>query len=428
MNINYSLCGNNFSDLLIDKQKLIHEAPPLTRLPHQYTHWEKTAEILPKVISQIFDKKPVNKEINYFYARRLLEEMPLYEVNNLKTENEKRRAILLLGIFAHAWVWLPYVSGISDKPGHFIPQQISVPLCQLAKSLHRPPVLTNSDLFDYNWKLTVSSGEMDLHNLDILNGFVENDAEKYFYLTFLVMAFQGNTTVEAILKIQNYLKNTNFIGETLLLELERQLDVITESLEKIRKTFSQVFSNINKEDWFNKVRWFSVGWNNKDMFPSGVVYKGVEAYNNQGQFFYGPSGFQYPVFQCVDAFLEIQHEAHDNQLNSRLYMPSDQVQIINAIENGPKIRTFLTKFTVGNKKFTIDSNNSNCRSVVQAYNNCLRKVKAIRCLHFGVVSKYLTKMILQDLDNKIILTTGGEQDNHEDLLKGIINHHNIQIT
>ena len=431
MRINCGSCIDNqdiINDLLINKRGFITEKDPITQLSHHYVHWENTAGILPEVISQVFDNNSFNKKLNYFYARRLLEEMPKYEVDNLRTENERRRAILLLGIFAHAWVWLPYVSGVSDKPEHFIPEQISVPLYQLTKSFNRPPVLTNSDLFDYNWTPKNSGEEMNIHNLDILNGFVKNDAEKYFYLTYFIMNLKGSPAIQAMLKLQNTLENTIFISESLLTEMQIYLDIITQSLEEIRKALSQVFSNINKEDWFNKVRCFSVGWNNKDMFPNGVIYEGVKDYNNQGQFFYGPSGFQYPVFHCVDAFLDIQHQAYIQQVNSRLYMPYSQVTIINSIENKPKIRTLLTEQKIGNKKVFIDTNSAKYKDVIEAYNNCIRKVKNIRSLHFGVVSKYLTKMLVEELDKKLILTTGGQQDNHEHLLKGIIDDHNIQIT
>ena len=411
---------------LMTKRGFLQEEDPLKRLPEQYIRWENTAETLPKLISQILDKKAPNKEGNYFYARQLLQEMPKYEVNNLTTENERRRAILLLGIFAHTWVWLPYVSGMSDKPEQFIPKQISVPLFQLSEIFARPPVLTNSDLFDYNWQQKISSGEIDIHNIDILNGFVENDAEKYFYLTFLMMTLKGAPAIEAMVKIQKILEGISFINNLVLGELKTNLEVIVKSLEEVKKILAQVFSTINKEDWFNTVRWFSVGWNNKNMFPNGVIYEGVELYNNQGQSFFGPSGFQYPIFQCVDAFLDIRHEAYINQVNSRLYMPSNQVQIISYIENSPKVRTFLTEHRIGKKTFPVDAN-SNYESLIASYNNCIRQVKNIRSLHFGVAAKYLTKM-MKDIEDKIILTTGGEQDEHEHLLKEIINHHNIQIS
>ncbi len=413
-------------EVLTTKQNLVCKENPLERLPQEYICWENTADRLPELISQILDEKSLSKVSNYFQAKKLLENLPKYEINNLKLEREKHRAILLLGIFAHTWVWLPYVSGMSDRPEYFIPEQISVPLYQLSEIFARPPILTNSDLFDYNWKQNNLNEEVSIDNLGILNGFLKNDAEKYFYLIYFLMTWHGEPAIQAMLKIQKNLKELSCVDEALLLELKENLDIIVESLELIRKNLSQVFSKINKEQWFNQVRCFSVGWNNQDMFPNGVVYKGVEAYNEQGQFFYGPSGFQYSVFQCVDAFLDIKHEAYTNQTDARLYMPSNQVKIINAIENSPKIRTLLTEFRVGNENLFIDINSRSYQSIIASYNNCIRQLKNIRGLHFGVVSKYLTKMILQELEDKIILTTGGHQNNHEHLLRGIINHHTTQ--
>jgi len=420
--------SNNFKlldEVVITKQSLLPKENPLERLPHHYIHWENTADILPKLISQILDQKSCNKVDRYLDARKLLENLPKYELNNLKTEKEKRRAILLLGVFTHAWVWLPYVSGMADRPEYFVPEQIAVPLYQLCEIFSRPPILTNSDLFDYNWKQNTLNEDISIDNLDILNGFLENDAEKYFYLIYFLMTWKGGLAVQAILNIQKSLAEISCIDEVFLVKTAENLDNISKSLEEVRKNLAQVFSKINKEEWFNKIKYFSLGWNNKDMFPNGVVYKGVKAYKEQGKFFYGPSGFQYSVFQCLDAFLDIKHEAYTNQVDARLYMPSNQVNIIKAIENSPKLRTLLTEFRVGDAKFTIDVNSQTYQSAVASYNNCVRQIKNIRCLHFGIVSKYITKMILQELEDKIILTTGG-QHSHENFLREIINHPNTQ--
>jgi len=420
--------GNNLNlldEVLTTKQSLLPKENPLERLPHHYIHWENTADILPKLISQILEQKSCNKVSKYLDARKLLENLPKYEINNLKTEKEKRRAILLLGVFTHAWVWLPYVSGMADRPEYFIPEQIAVPFYQLCEIFARPPILTNSDLFDYNWKQKTLNEEVNIHNLDILNGFLKNDAEKYFYLIYFLMTWKAELAIQAMLKIQKNLKEISYVDEVFLLKIAENLDTIAKSLEEIRKTLAQVFSKINKEEWFNKVKYFSLGWNNKEMFPNGVIYKGVKAYSEQGQFFYGPSGFQYSVFQCLDAFLDIKHESYTNQLDARLYMPSNQINTIKAIENSPKLRNFLTTFRVGEQKFSIDVNSKSYQIVIASYNNCVRQVKNIRGLHFGIVSKYLTKM-MQELEDKIILTTGGQQNSHEKILREIINHPNAQ--
>ena len=424
---NVSINNLNLGDeVLVTKLSLVNKESPLERLPHHYISWENTADILPKLISQILDEQSCNKESKYLDARKLLENLPKYEINHLITEKERHRAILLLGIFAHAWVWLPYVSGMADRPEYFIPEQISVPLHQLAEIFARPPILTNSDLFDNNWKQNTSTEDVSIDNLDILNGFIENDAEKYFYLVYFLMTWKGNLAVQAMLEIKKSLKEISLADGVFLLKITDNLNIIANSLEEIKNNLTQVFSKINKEEWFNKVKYFSLGWNNKDMFPNGVVYKGVKAYNEQGQFFYGPSGFQYSVFQCLDAFLDLKHEAYTNQVAARSYMPFNQINIINALENSSKLRTLLTEFTVGDKKFSIDVDSKSYQSVTASYNNCIRQLKNIRGLHFGVVSKYLTKMILQELEDKIILTTGGQQNNHEHLLRNIINHHTTQ--
>jgi hypothetical protein len=62
--------------MLVTKPSLLPKESPLERLPDPYISWENTADILPKLISQILDEQSCNKESRYLDARKLLENLP----------------------------------------------------------------------------------------------------------------------------------------------------------------------------------------------------------------------------------------------------------------------------------------------------------------------------------------------------------------
>lgn len=62
------------------------------------------------------------------------------------TDEELRRAHLLLCLFAHAYVW----GGVD--PIDEIPEGIAVPLWQVSQKLGIPPVLGHPSIVLYNWR------------------------------------------------------------------------------------------------------------------------------------------------------------------------------------------------------------------------------------------------------------------------------------
>ena len=84
-------------------------------------------------------------------ARDPLRQLPVLKTDKLTTDDELRRAHLLLCLFAHAYVW----GGI--QPMDHIPEGIAKPLCEVSDRLGIPPILGHPSIVLYNWR------RLDIH-------------------------------------------------------------------------------------------------------------------------------------------------------------------------------------------------------------------------------------------------------------------------
>ncbi|CAN0300233.1 unnamed protein product, partial [Discosporangium mesarthrocarpum] len=78
---------------------------PLTRLPQEeFQPWEELADTLPSLLDT-------------GQARESLEKLSVLPIGMLQNKEERMRALLILSVLAHAYVW-----GEPDKPRDWIPK------------------------------------------------------------------------------------------------------------------------------------------------------------------------------------------------------------------------------------------------------------------------------------------------------------------
>ena len=63
--------------------------------------------------------------------------------------------------------------------------------------------------------------------------------------------------------------------------------------------------------YYNRVRPYIFGWKNNPTTPEGVVYEGVEEYENTPQIFRGETGAQSSIVPMLDALLGVTKEHLD---------------------------------------------------------------------------------------------------------------------
>jgi indoleamine 2,3-dioxygenase len=83
----------SLEDYAITSNGFLPEAPPLKRLPHPYyVPWESLVESLPTALAEQTLRQQVDR-------------LPILSTDHLATEQEWRRACVVLGFLTHGYVW-----------------------------------------------------------------------------------------------------------------------------------------------------------------------------------------------------------------------------------------------------------------------------------------------------------------------------------
>ena len=122
---------------------------PPAALPHTYVAWEELAAALPKLLGA-------------GVVRDAIRRLPVLDTSVLSDDGRRRRAMLLLSYFGHAFVWG------EDEPADVLPAPVAVPWARVAASLGRPPVLSYASYALDNWRRLDPKGPIVLHNLALL--------------------------------------------------------------------------------------------------------------------------------------------------------------------------------------------------------------------------------------------------------------------
>jgi indoleamine 2,3-dioxygenase len=98
--------------------------------------------------------------------RSQVERLPLLQVAGLRSDDEQRRAMIILSFVGHAYVWE------EADPVQRIPACLAVPWYQVSKRLGRPPVLSYASYALDNWRRLDPEGAIELGNIVLLQNFL----------------------------------------------------------------------------------------------------------------------------------------------------------------------------------------------------------------------------------------------------------------
>ena len=172
---------------------------PVKQLPAYYAPWEQAISDLPLWLT-------VNK------AGLGLRSLPTLPINQLETEGQKERAMLLLSMLASAYVWE------EGTPQTLIPYNIAQPLCAVAEALDRPPMLSYTSIVLHNWRrlhpVVSTLGEdplathtLQLEDLALLHSFGGGMDEQWFYLISVAVEAAGAPALQALVAAQDAVAN-----------------------------------------------------------------------------------------------------------------------------------------------------------------------------------------------------------------------------
>jgi indoleamine 2,3-dioxygenase len=317
----------------------------LRRLPSEFDAWEQIAPVMAPLIR----------------ARRIraaLEAMPLLDVTHLAGEAQQERALLLLTMFANAWVWGGH------EPHLTMPPQLAVPLCTLAQLLERPPITHYGSMALRNWRRVDLSLPLSADNAQMDIGFLGGVDEEWFYLASMGVELAG----APLLKSLHTAVAASRGGEDadVMIILEKIVDEMTPVMRALHRMREWCDPHV----FFHRVRNIVAGWPDP-----GVIYQGVWA---EPRKYIGGSAGQSSLIQAVDGALGVVHDGAVTGpffATMRTYMPREHRRFVEDVTASSQLRVRVER---------------GAPALAHAYNRAINRVEQFRAAHRRMAHDYVT--------------------------------------
>lgn len=354
------------------------EREPLQCLPEYFSPWETFARNLPQLV----------KEGESF--RQQIKRLPLLDHNKLSTEDEWKRAQLVLTCISHAYVWCKGEKGVAKS----LPKSLAVPWVSVAEHLGIPPVITHSTFQLYNWRYIDSKRPFSMDNLEISVMITGSKTEVGFVSIPLQLEADFGKGCYSIPNGQKAVVNNDREG------VLKALISLKETIVQLKKSFLRIYDVCDPEEFYNGLRIYLSGWLNNPALPDGLIYEGV---NEMPLQYSGGSAAESSIFHTLDAALGVLHSKTESSSGGqflekmRYYMPPKHRAFIEAVANGPSIRNYVLA--------------SGDPDLNRAYDLCVEKLTDFRNVHLQVVARYIIIPSNREKESKhkgkALIGTGG---------------------
>ncbi|KAI9734573.1 MAG: hypothetical protein M1834_002174 [Cirrosporium novae-zelandiae] len=345
---------------------------PLEHLPNPYYKpWE---EIIINFQPLILTKR----------IRQVIDGLLVLSTSRLKTKAEWRRAYMILGFMAHAYIWG------GDMPEERIPPPITIPLLSTSSHLDLPPAATYAGLCLWNWRpLFASDPEISLSNLATLTTFTGSLDESWFYLVSTAIESVGAPTLPIILRAIAAARRDDIETVTFCLQ------TFAEKVDEVGTLLTRMYENCDPHVFYHRIRPFLAG--SKNMadagLPNGVLYDDGGPDPKYAQYG-GGSNAQSSLIQFFDIALGVEHRptgtakpatpaeaqpsGHNFLSEMRKYMPGPHRRFLSDLSYVCNIRDFVHMHdTPENKALTL------------AYDAALAMLRTLRDKHLQIVTRYI---------------------------------------
>lgn len=328
--------------------------PPLKSLPGDYfSPWESLMKELPERIKE----KKVRVDV---------EQLPELEFssNTLQTEDEWKRAYIVLCFIGQAYIWMDGQEGLVDR----LPKKIAIPWCEVSDHLHLKPVISYTTTAPFNYALRDPQKPLSGDNIYAISTFTGTDDESYFYMVALAIELVAVPSVRAI---ESAFKGMSS-GDDLL--VQQCLETMQGSLVSMTKELNKMFELCDSLVFYLGIRPFQAGSKGLDAFPEGIVYEGVSDLPKQ---FHGASAGQTPTIHAFDIFLGATHYGSDKEFLEvmRQYMPRNHRLFLERLQELPSVRSYCQ--------------NSGNAALIKSYNFAVQGLAEFRTAHVIVVTRYI---------------------------------------
>ena len=305
--------------------------------------------------------------------RSAVEDLPLVNADKFKDNSEVDRAMLLLSMFANAYI------SCGPDPVKKIPLVLAVPLTEVAEMSGRPPISSHASIVLNNWARINPKGPIELENIRTIQNFLGGQDEDWFFLTTVMIEYLGAPAISAILKgleAAASCDNKNFVDS---------LESIGEAINNCTNVLDRIPEKCDPHIFYSQIRPFLAGWPEE-----GIIYEGV---SDEPKVYIGGSAAQSSLLQSIDAAMGIFHPHSDSGpflKKMRKYMPPAHRKFIEYLE---------TKLPL--KKY-VEQNES--RELNDALNRCINTLDGFRKKHMQIVVQYIFDQVK---DGGNVVGTGG---------------------
>ena len=305
--------------------------------------------------------------------RLAVENLPLIHTDKLKDNSEVDRAMLLLSMFANAYI------SCGPDPARKIPSVLAIPLTEVAARSGRPPISSHASIVLNNWRRINPKGPIELENLRTIQNFLGGQDEDWFFLTTVMIESLGAPAISAILKgLEAAASCDNKIFVDSLKSIGDAVNNCTNVLDRIpEKCDPHIF--------YSQIRPFLAGWPEE-----GIIYEGV---SDEPKVYIGGSAAQSSLLQSIDAAMGIFHPHSDSGpflKKMRKYMQPTHRKFIEYLETQLPLKKY------------VEQNES--RELNEALNRCINTLDGFRKKHMQIVVQYIFDQVK---DGGNVVGTGG---------------------
>ncbi|MDT9598871.1 PrnB family protein [Sphingosinicella rhizophila] len=323
----------------------VPSADPLERLPPRYDPWEG---LVPSIAPLIRSGR----------MRAELAQLPCLGLDDLWSDPELERALLILTTFANAWVWG------GSEPDLKIPGTIAMPLVDLAAKLDRPPISHYGSMVLHNWRRVDRSRPVSADNAQMMIGFLGGVDEEWFYLASMGVELAGAGLLASIREaaIASHEEDDE--------DLTRKAQRIVDGMEPVIAALERMREWCDPYIFYHRVRIFVAGW------PApGVVYDG--RWTDPRRLTGGSAG-QSALIQAIDAVLGVVHDGTATGKffkEMRTYMPRRHRRFVEDVERVSRLRS---RAETGSE------------TLRRAYDAAIAQVDRFRLAHRRIAHDYIT--------------------------------------
>ncbi|KAL7621014.1 hypothetical protein AAE478_008326 [Parahypoxylon ruwenzoriense] len=361
---NYSVSRNGF----------IPSREPLRRLSSPYyTPWESILDNLPLLIRE--------KTI-----RRAIDNLQVLSTSKLLTEEEWRRAYVVLSFLTHAYIWG------GEEASDILPPAISVPFLQISRHLDMPPVATYAALNLWNFKST-SSNFRGLDGLESLHTFSGTQDESWFFSVSVAMESEGAYIIPIMVQALKAIRHRDY--STII----KSLDEMAICIGKLGRLLDRMDEKCDPLVFYHKIRPYLAGSKNMSAagLPNGVMYQDEDGVMNWKQLRGGSNG-QSSLIQFLDIVLGVEHTSSGSGAytgavmppkNSettigfheevRSYMPVPHRAFLQHVSRMDSLREFANKSAVSEEQ----------RQLQRSFQAAAKALGDFRNRHMQIVTRYI---------------------------------------